>query len=188
MLARPQRKTGNLHHGRISLPGARYWITCSAVRPTTCLITPACGTTLISVVHSFEESADLRLLCSTVMPDHMHVLFELGHRLTVGQIIGKFKFQTREAVRFAGASWQRDCFEHRLRPEEATNDFARYAFLNPYRAGIISRQSDWPYWQLGRGITFDFQAMLEAGRFPPAEWLSTSSENLGLQADFLGEA
>ncbi len=127
-----------------------------------------------------------RLLCSTIMPDHVHLLLQLGERLTVGQVVGKVKALSRAALSEHRASWQRDFFEHRLRPEDPTESYARYVFLNPYRGGLLDRRRVWPMWGVGRGVEFDFFAMLEDGRYPPTEWLDEDISVSGLSVDCVG--
>jgi putative transposase len=121
------------------------------------------------------------------MPDHLHALFVLKDHLSVGQVVGKLKACSRPALLESRAKWQRDFFEHRLRPDDEANDFARYVFLNPYRAGLLARRAEWSYWLRKEDVDFDFLSMLDEGRFPPSEWLTLGTEQLGLQADRIGE-
>ena len=46
-----------------------------------------------SALHAFQQDSDLRRLYSTVMSDHVHLLFELRERLTVSQLLGKFRIR-----------------------------------------------------------------------------------------------
>ena len=182
----PARRTQALRRGRVSLPGARYFITLSAVRPTAALTMPRLAAEIqrLSTDTIIDDAG--RLLCSTIMPDHVHLLLELGGRLTVGQLIGKLKALSRPALAAEGAAWQRDFFEHRLRPDDPANAYARYVFLNPYRAALLDRRSVWPWWVLGTGVEFDFTAMLDCGQYPPTEWLGEDLSVSGLCAERLG--
>lgn len=51
------------------------------------------------------------------MPDHMHLLFRLGEKLTFSRVIGRFKAKTMRPVLECGLMWQQNVFEHRLRPD-----------------------------------------------------------------------
>lgn len=105
------------------------------------------------------------------MPDHIHVLFVLGERLPLHRWVAKFKFQSRPRLP-ERVSWQRNFYEHRLRPDECAHDYARYIFLNPYRKGCLIRQARWPFWALGPQVDFDFLHALDEEQYPPATWLA----------------
>ena len=210
----PDRKTRNLYKGRLSLPCARYFVTCRAVDVSVGLHLPVMAAGIVSALDALQRGGDIRRLCSTIMPDHIHLLFELGERLTVSQIVGKFKTLSQRvenveaapaqtAVAASGAPtmgqpagrlnggaalaqtaaqgavacrWQRNFFEHRLRPGEPANNYARYIFMNPYRAGLIGPRAVWPHWRFESTAQFDFLQMLDKGRFPPPVWFTIESD------------
>ncbi len=87
---RPVRKTPNLAKGRLSFPCARYFVTCRAAETGAALHLPPVADGVLSALDALQQDGDLRRLCSTIMPDHVHLLFELGERLTVSQVMGKF--------------------------------------------------------------------------------------------------
>jgi hypothetical protein len=105
------------------------------------------------------------------MPDHIHFLFTLGPRLSLGQTIIKFKAKTKDAIEATGLEWQRDFFDHRLRAEDAMESFAKYIFLNPYRKGLIMHSESWAHWHLSGKYTPEFAQHLDAGGAPPVEWI-----------------
>ena len=180
------RRTAELRKGRVSLPGARYFLTCATIRPQTHLIDPACAKPVIETLHRLEQDTDLTLFCATVMPDHLHILLALSGRLSISRLIAKLKALTRNALTPYNIRWQTNYFEHRLRPEEPANPYAMYIFLNPYRAELIKRQAVWQWWLCEEHADFDFLTHLDAGRFPPSEWLSRDPENLGLSQNAVG--
>ena len=176
----------DLVKGRITIPEARYFITICATRPTQNLIHPDVSTAIAQTIHLMSIQQDAHFLCATVMPDHVHFLIMLGGRLSVGRLVAKFKSQTRQTLLQHATGWQRNFFEHRLRPDEATEAFARYIFLNPYRDGLIERKTDWPFWLMGTTPGFDFCQWLETGKYPPIEWISTDLQKLGLSDGSVG--
>jgi hypothetical protein len=105
--------------------------------------------------------ADGAPLCISVMPDHVHVVLRLGQRLTIGQIVGRFK--AKNPVPSGG--WQRDFFEHRFRSGDRFGQYAKYLFMNPYRAGLIGVNQTWPGWRIWdtAGTIFDLK---------PEPWLN----------------
>lgn len=177
----PQRRTEDLHRGRVSIPDARYFITCCAIRPTHALTNPATAPAILEAMDGLGE-----MLCATIMPDHIHALIQLDGRLTVGQCVGRLKSLTRAAPQGYHAHWQRDFFEHRLRPEDGADDYARYIFMNPYRASLLARRATWPWWRRGKNHDFDFLSLLEDGQFPQAAWFTEDWTAMGLQSQDVG--
>jgi REP element-mobilizing transposase RayT len=161
----------DLAKGRISVPHARYFVTLCAKRVTTEWTHPALGPRLVQTIAAVYNPPDATLLCATIMPDHLHLLFELGSRLPLDRLLAKFKTVARRQCA-NDVSWQRNFYEHRLRPDESAEDVARYVFLNPYRKQLVRRTQAWPYWQLGSNADFDFLHLLEAGQYPPEAWLA----------------
>jgi len=169
------------------LPGARYFLTCSTLRPQTRLTDTACAKPVVNTLIRLERDGDMIMLCSTIMPDHIHILCVISGRLSISRLIAKMKTLTQNALTPYNIHWQANFFEHRLRPDDPTNPYAMYIFLNPYRNGLIERQSVWPWWLRGENVDFDFLAHLETGGYPPSEWLSRDPEDLGLSPTILGK-
>jgi REP element-mobilizing transposase RayT len=168
------------------MSGARYFVTCSAVRPESRLVHSSYARLILETVKDMVTDKDIILYCATVMPDHVHLLFSLPETLELSKVIGKFKTLSRKSRAGFDMHWQANYFEHRLRPDELCNDYARYIFLNPYRAGLIERRMEWPYWIFGADVDFNFLCFLEEGKYPPIEWLAADIEKLGLKNDFVG--
>jgi hypothetical protein len=115
------------------------------------------------------------------MPDHVHVLFQLGKRLSLDRTISKLKGRTAALVDSFGLVWQRNFFEHQLQQDELLEKFALYIFLNPYRAGLISFEQSWPGWIPGNLCRFEFEQHLRPGGLPWPEWLG---EVQGIESRF----
>src|SRR5438067_4488055 len=82
----------------------------------------------------------LRLLL--LMPDHLHMLVGIEGEDSLSKIIRDFK---RATARFAGVSWQRNFFDHRIRQDESLQQKEDYIRENPIRAGLIKSGETWPY-------------------------------------------
>jgi len=145
---------------------------------------PARG--IMDVIKGMKNCGDIDLLCGTIMPDHVHLLAALTEKLSIGQVVGKFKSLTRSFLSQHGMCWQRNYFEHRLRPDDRVSHYARYIFLNPYRAGLVSRKTEWPYWIHYANIAFDFMVFLEDRRYPPEEWLNAPLDKLEIVPQYMG--
>jgi len=164
------RQTNALHHGRCSVSGSRYFITICAHVTELTLLNDSIATLIRHAWISIHATGDATIACATIMPNHVHMLLTLGDRLSLGRVMAKFKTLTREALRQCACSWQRDYFERRLRVPDPMNPFARYIFMNPYRAGLLDRAQEWPYWFKGGEPDFAFLEGLKDGRFPPDVW------------------
>jgi REP element-mobilizing transposase RayT len=130
-----------------------------------------------------QEDRDIDLICATVMPDHVHMLFHLGERIALDRVVAKVKGLSSSALLSAGGRWQENFYEHRLRPDESQTPFIRYVFMNPYRSRLVGLRGEWPYWMSGRGSE-SLIGELDEGRYPPSEWLNESQE---LPEDLIGK-
>ncbi len=113
----PQRRTSHLRTGRVSLPGCRYFVTAVTQDRKPAFSDSATAQHLCGTFNQLHAAGDFVLLAATIMPDHVHLLFELGARLSVGRVCAKFKSLGRHLGRDSW-HWQQDQFEHRLRPNE----------------------------------------------------------------------
>ena len=109
------------------------------------------------------------------MPDHIHWVFSLGSRLTLSQVVSKWKFLTRERLAVAGLEWQANYFEHRLRESDDVEAYAFYVFMNPYVAKLTDCDEAWPWWRKGAQIQFQFETQLTHRRTPQPEWLKLAA-------------
>jgi REP element-mobilizing transposase RayT len=176
-----ERKTKELHHHRWSAPEIRYFVTMCICARRSGLIATGLRDLILGAVRKSDSIQDTATFAFTVMPDHIHWLFRLGQRLSLGRVVGKFKRETRVELANAGLDWQRDFFEHRLRPEEGIEGYGRYIFLNPYRADLLKLNTIWPGWWCPNPAQFEFLAILNRDGFVPREWLG-AEETIGEDA------
>jgi REP element-mobilizing transposase RayT len=117
-----------------------------------------------------DQSWQLR--CAVVMPDHIHALAVLGERLSLGQAIGRLKSKTKSSLRGIPASlaWERDFYDHHVRPDEDRLPIFRYILLNPHRAGLCAREDRWPWYFCREEDCAWFKDQLDVER-PYPEWL-----------------
>jgi putative transposase len=125
---------------------------------------------LLDSLQQIRDCHDIDLHAGTIMPDHVHLLFELGARISLGQVMAKFKALSN---RRHGCEWrwQADGYEHQLRNWESEEDYAFYVFLNPYVAGLVGLSQQWKWWICPDPSRFSFMQHLEGGRSVPKEWI-----------------
>ncbi len=160
------RRTVRLSGRRVSIAGARYFITlCVADRAEQIAETPV-SSQLINQLEQQEGEADFELQCSVVMPDHIHFVIRLGDRISLSQSIAKFKVKTKRFV-----SWQENFYEHRIRPDENEENYAFYVFMNPYVENLCGPSERWRGWKCWRKVPYDFEDLLGSGGQIPVEWV-----------------
>lgn len=165
-----RRRTDKLHKGRLSIPGARYFVTFVTRHREPWLSRTRSADAVLNALRSWHEENDGAIHAATVMPDHVHVVFALGARLSAGQCVGRWKSDVRRACDYRH-EWSRDFFEHRLRAEEPLEDYGLYLFLNPYRARLARANEPWPWWWAPEARVFRFFEMLSTDGTPPPEWI-----------------
>ena len=185
MRSLPVRRTADLRKGRASVPEARYFVTCCLVRPTRALVGAVRAGAVANAIRRLEFDGDCSLNAATIMPDHVHLLFGLGNRLSLSRMVAKLKGLSEKAIRSGRGEWQENFFEHRLRADEPADPYAKYIFMNPYCGDLIGRRETWPYWLAG-SASLAFTAMLEEGNYPPPEWKEETPEAMGLSEICVG--
>ena len=167
----PTRRTADLLLGRQSVPGAIYFLTlCEATR-TPRLTQPAIASAVRVALDQFHVRGDFSLIGAVVMPDHVHLLATLGPRLSLPRAIGKLKAMTRDALDEGGLHWQENFYDHRLRRADECEPFARYIYLNPYRASLIRLDETWPHWWRWGDTRFQFEEFVARDGKVPGPWL-----------------
>jgi putative transposase len=166
-----KRDTGPnaLRRGRSSLPGANYFIT-ACVDPHEPVLRATFADAILSALHEPETGSIWRMRCGTIMPDHIHCLIELGAIHSLPRALGRFKVLTKAIMIRTAASWQRNFYDHRLRPNESVEPVIRYIFMNPYASGLIQPGERWPWFYCAPEDWTWFNQLTDLGQ-PYPEWL-----------------
>ena len=135
---------------RISLPGHAYLVTTVTQRRERLFADFATARLAISALNHRETRAGGTLHVWVLMPDHLHMVLQLGEEDGISQAMNRIKSHIGRVVNRhlarTGAVWQSGFHEHLLRPDEDLKGIARYVALNPVRAGLVSRAMDYPHW------------------------------------------
>ena len=102
-----------------------------------------------STLH-FPDGKDYTLICYTIMPNHIHLVFDLLNKTkSVGNLMGAIKQNSaKDANNFLGlkgAFWQPESFDRLVRDEKELYYVIRYVLMNPVNAGLVDNWSDWKY-------------------------------------------
>ena len=86
---------------------------------------------------------------SVIMPNHLHMFFEIDNELSLKTEMELFKqWTSRQAKKLQGPSerfWQVEWFDHWSRSAEQDENIIRYIANNPVKAGLVNCAEDWPY-------------------------------------------
>ena len=98
-----------------------------------------------------ETDKRLKWMCIMVMPDHVHIVFQLGNKQPLSELIQSFKRFTANQINArltrTGPLWQVNYYDHAIRRDESLNKIVRYCYENPVRKGIVRRAEDYPHWR-----------------------------------------
>ncbi|MDP2636155.1 MULTISPECIES: transposase [unclassified Pseudoalteromonas] len=102
-------------------------------------------------IYQFSRSKSVSTICFSLMPDHLHWLFQLqDETMSLSRLIGQFKSTTKLKVNrkrgLSGRIWQANFYDHRIRAESDLIQQSRYIVANPLRAGLVKNIGNYPFW------------------------------------------
>jgi REP element-mobilizing transposase RayT len=106
-----------------------------------------------------------------VMPDHLHLLVKLGSTMSLSDCIRLCKGRLAAALRAAQLSWQEGYYEHAMREQEDRVPVFLYIYLNPYKAGLVTKTQPWPGYFCAPA-DWDWFSQMTDRDLPFAEWLA----------------
>ena len=98
----------------------------------------------------FYDKKDFKLICYTIMPNHVHLVFYLFDDLkTVDKIMQSIKrYSAREAnkiLKRIGSFWQSESFDHIVRDDDELGRIIKYVLYNPVKAKLVNDWKDWKF-------------------------------------------
>ncbi|MBU0474470.1 MAG: transposase [Bacteroidetes bacterium] len=103
---------------------------------------------IVKATLEFPNNKEYKLICYCIMPNHVHVVFELldGNK-GISKIMQSVKrISAREAnivLRRSGQFWQDESFDRLVRDERELFNIVKYVLMNPVKAGLVD---DWKKW------------------------------------------
>ena len=139
-----------LRAGRSSIPGQAYLITTVCHHREKRFSRWSCASRIAPTIDNQRLWRDSRLLAWILMPDHLHLLIELGENESLPALMRRVKCVTAGVAnavdRRRGRVWMPGYHDHALRCDESVAAAVRYMIVNPVRAGLVRRAGDYPYW------------------------------------------
>ncbi len=110
---------------------------------------PEIAELVMEAVEHRKRRGDWTVWEYVVMPNHIHLFFEL-HRGSLKGVLEDFKRWTaHQAVRRLRSEgkgfWQREWFDHWSRSDEEDEMIIAYIRNNPVQAGLVHRWEDWRF-------------------------------------------
>jgi putative transposase len=139
-----------LRKGRYSLGGHVYHVTTTTFARERIFADLSAARAAIRALNAPQLLKDTELIAWVLMPDHLHVLLQLGQADSLGRYVERTKAATARSVNRRlgriGPVWQRAYHDHQLRTEEDVRVVARYVVMNPLRAGLVKRIAEYSHW------------------------------------------
>ena len=159
-----------LRRGRFSQSGGGYFLTICTADKATGLTDTAIADTILNEAKAMSADGTWSLRCAVVMPDHSHLLIELGSRLSLAKAVQRLKAKTSATLRSAKLQWERGFFDRKLRIDDELLPLFLYIYLNPYRAGLLTSAQSWASYFCCEADWSWFKEQLDQERPIPA-WL-----------------
>ena len=144
------QRRNRLQKGRHSIQGAYYFLTTVTSNRKPILSNSEMGQLIFQAFEWLEAQNRINWICIMIMPDHVHVVLQLGHNQTLPKVMHSLKSFTAKQINKqrseTGSVWQDGYYEHGIRGDESLNEIIRYCYENPVRKGLVERAIDYPYW------------------------------------------
>jgi len=138
-----------LRKGRFSEFGRAYLLTTVTYRWIPWFASPRAARTMCRALQELSEETDSVFLCWVVMPDHVHMLLQLGleelPRLMRG-LKGRSAVAVNRSVGRGRRFWAPGYHDRAIHKSENLRKVARYVIGNPLRAGLVEDIGQYPYW------------------------------------------
>jgi len=140
----------DLRNGRFSSENQIYFITTVIDKRRKLFVELDVCRRVIFEMKKLDKEGYIDSLSWVIMPDHIHWLFQLKEKSSLGTVIKSFKGRSAKSLNkllgTRGTFWQHAYYDHALRTDEDIKKVARYIVANPLRAGLVDRIEDYPYW------------------------------------------
>ena len=117
-------------------------------------------TRMVADALRFFEGQRYVLHAWTIMPNHLHVLFQPLNGCSVSSVIHSWKSYTahraNESLQRSGRFWQPEYFDTLIKSERQFEFCCRYILNNPVIAGLCKNVYQWP----GSGCSLDMQSLV----------------------------
>ncbi|KAA3614867.1 MAG: hypothetical protein D8M58_10455 [Calditrichaeota bacterium] len=147
----------NLRIGRFSKTGQFYAITKCCDKKEQLLIPDlgdlSSGSSYFEIFYEaiswLIQNNHISYPSATMMPDHFHLVFQLGESKDLSEVIQSLcKFTAKkynEMRKISGKFWQTGFYDHAIRSHESIATQINYILENPVRKGLVNSIENWPF-------------------------------------------
>jgi putative transposase len=104
---------------------------------------------LIDVLRSLVAEHRFKLHDFVIMPDHIHLVIEVGSEMTIEKamqlIKGRFSFRLSHEFGYKGEVWQRGFTEEQVLNQKSLVGHKAYIAENPVKAGLAASTEEYPF-------------------------------------------
>src|SRR5579859_483442 len=126
-----------------------YFLTLRAAPGISPFGDPSLAQAVIDGIHWLRTERKVTVYAYTVMPDHLHLLVQLGtDQWSISSLVKSLK---RHVTRHHwnqetdGPLWQDRFYDHVVRRAEDGRSIAHYILLNPVRRGLVQDVEEYPF-------------------------------------------
>lgn len=146
----------NLRRWRQDLAGRTYFIVTCTHNREPLLARSEVANVVWDALRFAEEEGWVMVLGYVIMPDHWHVIWELGNERTLAGVMQSVKRWSARKINALlarrGPVWQDGYYEHLVRDRADLEERFTYIALNPVKAGLAERIGEYRWCSLD-GLT-----------------------------------
>lgn len=103
---------------------------------------------IVKTTLHYPEGKDYKLICYCIMPNHVHLVFELlKHNKGVSKIMQSIKrisaSDCNKLLNKTGKFWQGESFDRLIRDDKELYNIINYVINNPVKAGLVDNPGRW---------------------------------------------
>lgn len=111
---------------------------------------------IVRQVILYEDGKNITVICYCIMPNHVHLVFELlKNNRGISKIMQSIKRvsskRSNEFLRRTGKFWQDESFDRWIRDDKELFNIINYVLENPVNAGLVDDWSKWQYTYIRKG-------------------------------------
>ena len=104
---------------------------------------------LVDVLRSLVAEHRFKLHDFVIMPDHVHLLIEVGSDMTIEKVMqlikGRFSHRLSHEFGYKGEVWQRGFTEVQVMNKQDIETHRAYIAENPVKAGLAASTEEYPF-------------------------------------------
>ncbi len=147
----PEIGSKQLRKGRYSEEGYFYFVTTSSFNKKNILARKDVAKIIFDTINWLEKNNYIDCYFIIIMPNHLHLVFQLFTKKTLSEVIKSLKGFTgrkiKENLKLDTPVWQDQFYDHLIRKDENLVGIMKYCLYNPVRRGLVENPLDYPYWK-----------------------------------------